>query len=251
MAEVVAASPAAVAVAPPVAAVALAEALRVGVLDASASPRHLVGLLQRLLAPVVHPLAGDAEFLAAERECAPLERDPAVHVLEHVFGEAAQGAVVFSAVPEALREPVSSEELWGHSAPSSSQGLEKSVWGFGGGGGSPADSPSLMSSRGGGSSECSHGVPARWEVAEAGPAAVAVSGPSRPSRGGRRHRAGRRLRRRRASCQHLGGGLVDRGSCSSLHLRRDFGDGGGFGGPPGALFQLLRRRSLFSLAALD
>jgi hypothetical protein len=43
-----------------------------------------------------------------------------------------------------------------------------SAWGSGGGGGTPADSPSLMSSRGGGSSECSHGVPARWEVAESG-----------------------------------------------------------------------------------
>ena len=45
-------------------------------------------------------------FLAADVKGAPLEREPAVHVLEHVLREAAQRAVVFSAVPETLREPV-------------------------------------------------------------------------------------------------------------------------------------------------
>jgi hypothetical protein len=106
VAYVVAASLAAVAMAVPVAAVGFAEAKSVGVLDAIASPRLQLGLLQRLLAQVVHPLAGDAELLAAGVKSAPLEREPAVHVLEHVFREAAQRAVVFPAVPETLREPV-------------------------------------------------------------------------------------------------------------------------------------------------
>ena len=105
VAEVVAASTAAVPVAKPVAAVPLAEALRVGMLDAGALPCDLVRLLQRFPAPIVHPLAGDAEFLATEPECSSLPSGSTAHVLGNVFGYFAQVAVM-PAVPEGLWDSV-------------------------------------------------------------------------------------------------------------------------------------------------
>jgi len=101
MAEVVAASVAAVAVAISVTAVSVAEAVRVVVLDAGAWTRGQMRWLQRIAPAIVHPLAGDAEFGAFDPERSSLLGDPLPHVSEGVSGESSQVSVV-PAVAEGL-----------------------------------------------------------------------------------------------------------------------------------------------------